>query len=84
MDMTMAEQLVWAAVYANEWDKDTAERSKTLVFEERILIYCEKATRAVVGMRSASRYAFKIKESREQMGNTAFDHLRQMTFKLED
>lgn len=80
MDMTLPEQLVWAAVYAAEFTAGSKERNSTIMQEELAMEYATKATRAVILMRDAHNCARQNDGLRQRMGNTAFDHLRQMTF----
>ncbi len=85
MDMTMAEQLVWAAMFA-----EIRSKGKTLVDgrleddESFVARCCVAATAAVFDLRSLTKKAFNDDIVRSWLGRPVFEHVRQMTYKADD
>lgn len=80
MDMTLAEQLVWAAVYA----RSLSELREIRDMDERALHCIKAATAAVLHLRDMVKYANNTDGVQKLLGHEALMHLRQMTFKAED
>ena len=80
MDMTLAEQLVWAAVFAQERTKGKGHDQEE-IFMARC---CMAATAAIIDLRHFTKKTFDNSGLRALLNGHGFEHLRQMTFKADD
>jgi len=84
MDMTLAEQLVWAAVFAAERARP-GEEARRRMEVGRTAMYATKASQAVDDIRCEYKSLMnKHSKLYGTMSSTDLERLRQMTFKAED
>lgn len=86
MDMTLAEQLVWAAVYAVRWENGIEERDSNPGLHA--LNCARMASQAVTDLREARQihksWGPTVIKRADNLGIVTLEHVRQMTYKAKE